>query len=203
MLRSLFGRRRKRRRSASTSPSPDDNIRDAKAGDVISVKGLALEYDDVYFFVERIHRYSSDADTWYELACADGDNRIWVDWTDGYDLFVTATNDPNPVGLASVGLTEEELVELDEDHSIDNYIDIDGDTYYYRNSSKSFFFQDSRGPGEGFYVWDFLREQGDRVLTVSKWEGKPFEVTFSEVISPDSITLYKGDREEPGSQRNR
>ncbi len=203
MLRSLFGKGKRRGGRASDSAPQDDSIRAAKVGDVVSITGLALEYDDLYFFIEKIDRYSSDADTWYELLCVDGDTRVWIDWTDGYDLFVTATDDPSPVGLGSIGLTEEELIELDEAHSIDNNIDVDGDNYYYRNSSEVLFHQDNRGQGEGFYQWDFIREQGDRVLSISKWEGKPFEVVFTEVIAPDRITLYKGDRPDHERRRNR
>ena len=202
MLRSLFGRKKRGGRTSASAPQ-DDSIRAAKVGDVVSITGLKLEYDDLYFFVEKIDRYSTDADTWYELLCVDGDNRVWIDWTDGYELFVTATDDPSPSGLGSIGLTEEELIQLDEAHSIDNYINIEGDNYYYRNSSEVLFYQDNRGQGEGYYQWDFIREQGDRAVSVSKWEGRPFEVVFSEVISPDSITLYKGDRPDPDSRRNR
>ena len=203
MVRSLFGKGKKKRGAGAAGAAQDDSIRAAKVGDVVSVKGLALEYDDLYFFVERLDRYSSDADTWYELTCADGDTHIWIDWTDGYDLFVTATDAPDPVGLATIGLNEEELIDLDEEHSIDNHIEVEGDTYYYRNSSEVTFYKDNRGQGEGFYIWDFIREDGDRVLSVSKWEGKPFEVAFSDVIAPDRITLYKGERTDPGSQRRR
>ena len=202
MLRSLFGRKKRSGRTSASAPQ-DDSIRATRVGDVVSITGLVLEYDDLYFFVEKIHRYTSDADTWYELLCVDGDARVWIDWTDGYDLFVTATDDPSPSGLDSVGLTEEELIQLDEAHSIDNYVNIDGENYHYRNSSEVLFYQDNRGQGEGFYQWDFIREQGDRVMSVSKWEGRPFEVVFSEVISPDRITLYKGDRPDPDSRRNR
>ena len=204
MLRSLFGKGRRRRRGQASSSAPqDDTIRQARVGDVVSITGLAPEYDDLYFFIERVHRYTSDADTWYELLCVDGDNRVWIDWTDGYDLFVTATDDPSPVGLGSVGLTEEDLIELDERHSIDNHINVEGDNYYYRNSCEVRFYQDNRGAGEGFYQWDFIREEGNRALSVSKWEGKPFEAVFSQVIAPDRISLYKGDRPDPGSRRNR
>ena len=203
MLRSLFGKRGRKRGAGGAGPAQDDSIRAAKAGDVVSIQGLALEYDDLYFFVEKINRYSSDADTWYELTCVDGDTHVWIDWTDGHDLFVTATDDPDPVGLASIGLTEEELIDLDEEHSIDNYIEVEGDKYYYRNSSEVTFYQDNRGQGEGFYLWDFIREDGDRVLSVSKWEGRPFEATFSEVIAPDRITLYKGERTDPKNRRSR
>ena len=90
---------------------------------------------------------------------------------------------------------------LPGDQLIDNYIEAEGDRYDYRNSSEVTFYQDNRGQGKGFYHWDFMREDGDRVLSVSKWEGRPFEAVFSEVIAPDSIKLYKGERTEPGSRR--
>lgn len=194
MLRSLFGKGKKRKGAGATSPAQDDSVRAAKIGDVLSVQGFSLEYDDLFFYVEKIHRYTSAADTWYELTCVDGDAHIWIDWTDGYDLFVTATDDPDPVGLAGIGLTEEQLVELDEENSLDNSIEVEGDRYDYRNSSEVTFYQDNRGQGKEFYHWDFLREDGDRVLSVSKWEGRPFEAVFSDVIAPESIKLYKGER---------
>ena len=194
MLRSLFGKGKKKGAGSAGNASQDDSIRAAKVGDVVSISGLRLEYDDLYFFIEKIDRYSSDNETWYELLCVDGENQVWLDWTDGYELTVTASDDPDPVGLGTIGTTEEELIHLDEEHSIDNYIEIDGDKYYYRNSAEVLFYQDGRGQGEGFYNWDLVNEDGGHVLSVSKWEGKPFEATFSEVISSDRIVLYKGDR---------
>ena len=171
MLRSLFGKGKKK--GAGSTSSQDDSIRAAKVGDVVSISGLRLEYDDVYFFIEKINRYSSETETWYEALCVDGDNQVWIDWTGGHDLTVTATDDPDPVGLGSIGTTEEELIQLDEEHSIDNFIEIEGDKYYYRNSTEVTFYQDNRGQGEGYYNWDLVHEDGEQVLSLSNWEGRP------------------------------
>lgn len=194
MFRSLFGRRRGKRPAPSQNLSPNDSIKDAKVGDVISVQGLSLEYDDIYFFLERIDRYETPGGTWHELFGVDGDNRIWVEWSEGYELFVTASDTRHPVGLSSIGLNEEELLRLDEENSIDNYITVEGQQYSYRTSSEALYFKDNQGEGEGFYLWEFMSGDELRVLSVSKWEGMPFEAYFSEVISPDSVSLYKGDR---------
>jgi len=196
MLRSLFGRRRRKRPPISQNPSLNDSIKDAKVGDVISVQGLSLEYDDIYFFLERIDRYETPGGVSHELLGVDGDNRIWVEWSEGYELFVTASDNRQPVGLSSIGLNEEELLRLDEENSIDNYITVEGRRYSYRTSSEALYFKDNQGDGEGFYLWDFMAGDGLRVLSVSKWEGMPFEAYFSEVISTDSVSLYKGDRSE-------
>ena len=194
MFRSLFGRRRGKRPAPSQNPSPNDSIKDARVGDVISVQGLSLEYDDIYFFLERIDRYETPGGVWHELFGVDGDNRVWIEWSEGYELFVTASGNRQAVGLSSIGLQEEELIQLDEENSIDNSITVDGQRYSYRTSSEALYFKDNRGEGEGFYLWEFMAEDEQRVLSISKWEGMPFEAYFSEVISPDSVSLYKGDR---------
>jgi len=202
LLRSIFGKGKKKGGKDSGISAHDDSIRAAKVGDVVSIAGLRLEYDDLYFFIEKIDRYATNNETWYEALCVEGENQVWLDWSDGYELAITATDDPDPKGLGSIGTTEEELIQLDEEHSIDNYIEVDGEKYYYRNSAEVLFYQDNRGQGEGFYNWDLVQEDGEHVLSITKWEGKPFEATFSEVISSDRIVLYKGDRGDAGKGRN-
>ena len=192
MLRSLFGRGKNKREPVG--PAPDESMRSARVGDVLTINGYSVEYDERLLFIERIHRYSRSADTWYELLCVDGDTNLWLDWTDSRELSVTVTEDTGPAGLSGTGLSEDDLFQLDEEHSIDNYVTIDGDNYYYQNSAEILFFRDGKGPGDTFYQWDFIREQGDRVLAITKWEGRPFEVVFSETVPPESITLYQGER---------
>ena len=203
MFRSLFGRKTKSRPSPSRNLSLSDSIKDARTGDVFTIQGLSLEYDDVYFFIEKIDRYENASGVWYEITGADGHNQVWVEWSQGDKLFVTATDNRRPVGLSSIGLTEEELIRLDEENSIDSFIDVEDERYFYRASSEAIYFKDNGGQGDGFYLWDFISEDERRVLSVTKWEGLPFESFFSEVISPDNVTLYKGDRPEIRSQGKR
>ena len=158
MLRSLFGRGRKKREPVG--PATDESIRAAKVGDVLIISGYSVEYDERLLFIERIHRYTSASETWYEMLCVDGDTRLWIDWTDGSELSVNITEDTGPMGLTSTGLTEEDLIQLDEEHSIDNFVTIDGDNYRYRNSAEVLFFQDNRGSGDAFYQWDFIQGRG-------------------------------------------
>ena len=199
MFRSLFNRRKGKRPAPSQNPSPNDSIKDARVGDVISVQGLSLDYDDILFYLERIDRYKTPGGVWHELFGVDGDKRVWIEWSEGYELFVTASVNRQPVGLSSIGLEEEDLIRLDEENSIDNSITVDGQLYSYRTSSEALYFKDNRGEGEGFYLWEFMAEDEQRVLSVSKWEGMPFEAYFTEVISPDNVSLYKGERPGPRS----
>lgn len=203
MFRSLFGRKSKNRPAVSPDLSLGDSIKDARVGDVFTIQGLSLETDNVYFLIEKVDRYENPSGVWYEITGADGDQQVWVEWSEGDELFVTATDDRRPVGLPSIGLTEEELIRLDEENSIDNFVNVNDDRYFYRASSEAFYFKDNRGDGDGFYLWDFKSEDDRRVLSVTKWEGLPFEGFFGEVISPDNVTLYQGDRPELRNQGKR
>lgn len=198
MLRSLFGRGKKR---PPPAPVPGNTLRDAQVGDVVVVHGLSLEYDSLYFVVENIHRYGGSRVIWYELVVADADQRLWLEWLDeGGELFITATDDRRPVTLEALGLTEADLITLDEEHSIGNSITVAGRRFSYRNSFEAFYFRNNQGTGEGFYLWDFLSEDEDRSLSIVKYEGAPYEAHFSTVLSPENVTLYPGARPE---QRNR
>ncbi len=200
MLRSLFGKGRKK--PPLGNPGPGNTVRDARVGDVVMIQGLALEYDDAYFVVENVHRYGGNGIVWYELIVADANRRVWLEWSnDGAGLFITASDDRRPVGLAAIGLTEADLMRLDEEHSIDSAVTVAGQRFFYRNSFEAFYFPNNRpADGEGFYLWDFLSEDEQRTLAVSKFEGMPFEAHFSEILSPENVVLYPGERPEQRSR---
>ena len=53
MIRSIFGRGKKKRLSQESRQNHDESIKAAKVGDVLTIKGLSLELDDLYFFIDR------------------------------------------------------------------------------------------------------------------------------------------------------
>ena len=194
MLRSLFGRGKKRPPAAQL---PGNTIRAAQVGDVLVVQGLALEYDHLYFVVENIHRYGGNRLSWFELEVADAEHRLWLEWQEeGDGLFITATDDRRPVTLEALGLTEADLITLDEEHSLGNNISVAGRRFFYRNSFEAFYFRNNQGQGQGFYLWDFLAEDEARSLSIVKYEGAPYEAHFSETLSPENVILYPGARPE-------
>ena len=188
MLGSLFGRKRKK---PQRDASPSENIRDAEKGDVFTVTGQALKYEDSYFIVEQVDRYSSAAGNWREVRGADGENKVWVTWSEEAGTqYVTVCPDDRPVGLEALGLTEEDMIRLDDEQSISHYVTVDGTDFYYRFSTETTLYEGGAG-GQAFYMWDLVSEDDTRVLTVDKWEGLPFRARFSDVVPPESITLYK------------
>ncbi len=199
MLRSLFGRGKRK------EPPParvENSIRDARVGDVVVVNGFALEYDDCYFVVENVHRYGGGGIIWYELVVADADNRLWLEWSeDDAGLHVTATDSRRPVGLESIDLAGDDLLDMDSSRSIDRFVEIDGLRYMYRNSFEAFYFRDNRPTdGEGFYLWEFLAEDESRVLSITKFEEAPFEAHFADIIRSEGVLLYPGERPEQRSR---
>ncbi len=189
MLGSLFGR--KKRKSTSVA-SLLESVKDATVGDVFTVLGYDIEYDDGYYLIETKHRYSTRYSQWYELVAGDAERKLWVYWSsDGGDLFISVTKNNEPIGLDTLGLTHDDLQMVDEQHSLDNYFTYDGREFYYLNSGEAFFFQDNRGDGVGYYTWDLISSDEHTVLSIDKFEGRPYECYFSDVVSSDSITVYK------------
>ena len=168
-----------------------ETIRDARVGDVFTITGQAVEYEDSYFIVEKLNRYSSQQSQWFELLGVDGETRLWISWSDKRGLFITATPDNRPIGLSQLGITDDDLIQLDNEQSIDNRITFDGEDFFFKNSGEVFFFEDNEGEGHGHYVWDFDGESGSRVMTVFKWEAQPFHAYVSDVVAADDVTVYK------------
>ena len=186
MLDSLFGRRKKK---PPASSSLGETIKDAGVGDVFTVTGLSLDYEESYFIVAKKNRYESFSGRSYELLGVDGDHRLWVHWSDEGGLFVSAMAERKPTGLEGVGLTEDDLVRMDDQHSIDNSVTHEGVQFHYKNSGEAFLYQDNGPDGEGFYLWEFAGD--DKMLSIDKYEGMPFQGFVSDVVPPDSVTVYK------------
>ena len=200
----LMGRGNNRPSGIADRRAADNSIRAAHVGDVVVVQGLSLELDEAYLVIEQIHRYAGNGFQWREVVAADARRQIRLECSgEGDDLFVTASAGRWPVGLDAIGLTEGDLIRLDEEHSIDNGVVIEARRYAYRNSFEAFYYPDGPdgpdGPdeaGEGFYVWEFVADDGRDVLAITKFEGIPFEAHFSEIIDPDNVLVYPGQRSE-------
>ena len=95
------------------------------------------------------------------------------------------------MALSSVGLTNDDLIRMDKDHSLDNSLLYDNERYLYANSYEVFRFEDDADDSHGFYMWEFFTERRQKVMAVVKWEGLPFEVYASEKVSLDRVTVFK------------
>ena len=190
MFRSLFGKRKKRRPSDPES-SPDETIESVRVGDVVVISGFSPTLEDAYVITEKVNRYESPVGKWYDLVGSDGDRRMTIEWSDGDDLSIFVSMQEAPIGLSGIGLTEDELVRIDTEQSIDSYIDHEDERYFYSNSYEVFRFENGGDEGEGFYLWEFFTKERQKTISVVKWEGMPFEVYTSEALSPHLVSVYK------------
>ena len=182
MLRSLFGKGRKKQSDAAPS---DDSIRSARIGDVLFVPGLWETGEDAYLIVERITKLESAYGESHELSVVDGERHASVEWSDHEGLHISAVLQDRPMGLSVVGLDYETLADWDEHKSLENNFEYDGYTYYYRNSYEVMYDE-----GQGFWLWEFVREDEEGGVSVVKMEGQPFEVYVATYISPHVMTVY-------------
>lgn len=188
MFRSLFGGKKKR---DSDKPAPDETIRSAQVGDVVVINGFSPTLEDAYFIIENVNRFEAPFGKWFELMGVDGERRVAIEWSDNDGLYIAVNEQDGPMGLAVIGIDEDALVQLDEQHSIDNSVTYEGEDYFYRNSYEAHYYKDNQGGGEGFYLWEFGTENGEKTAAVVKWEGMPFEVYASVVVAPEIVSLYK------------
>lgn len=199
MFRSLFGRGGKRKRGGE--PPPDDSIRSARAGDVVAIPGMWETGEDAYLIVERVNRLKSAFGESRELECADGGRRAAVEWSEDEDgLHISVTPQNTALGLSALGLDYDTLVAWDDFKSIENSVEYDGHVYRYRNSHETLYYReggsdrkanpDDYGDWEGFYIWEFGREDGGGSATVVKWEGRPFEAYISVAVPAHLVTVY-------------
>ncbi len=184
MFRSLF---RKNKEEINTS---EHDIGSGTVGDVIVVSGFSETYDDAYFVIEEINRYEG-IDSWHELIGADGDRKMAFETSNNDPSYIAITEQEDAMGLSAIGIPEDELVRMDDEHSIDNTLVFNDERYSYVNSQEVRFFKDNQSSWEGLYLWEFKGESGENLLSVIKWEGLPFEVYQHKLLSSNLVSVYK------------
>ena len=163
-------------------------IKNARSGDTLILSGASENYEDVSLTVDRMNRYEVDSDSWYELSGLWSGKRIFLEWCEDDELEVGIQRKTG-LGIEDIGITEEDLSRMDDQRSRSNFIEYDGQKWYYRESSEVGYFKDDGPEGEGFYMWQF--ESDDFQLFVEKYEVDPFEVGISEKINPSRIKVFR------------
>ena len=163
-------------------------------GDLVRVQGFHPDMDDAMLEVTNIHSYTANDQTWWEAMVSDRGHRLRLEWSgEGDDIQVAASDDFDPVGLDGAGITEADLLQLDDEKSLDNRLFAFDRHWHYRNSHETRYHQDRAGEGVGFWMWDLVAADGDEIMAVVKFENAPFEVHRSWLMDPDAIEIYPGE----------
>ena len=163
-------------------------------GGVFEVPPFGAQLTSIQTYVKTRHRYSDGETSWYELACDYEGRQLNVEWErEGQSLHVSAGFDDENPSLSDLGLTEQNLSDMDEVEA--GSFQWDGVTWKYANSEELSFYEDSGDEEETFYGWDFQTENGDRFITIEKWPGDAqFYVYATYAVDPEKIEVFDGGR---------
>jgi len=180
--------------AAPAAPKPDLaslTIADARVGDTLSVAGAGDNFSDLDFTVDRRSRYEAGERQWFDLSGMYGERRIALEVRNDDELEVRGFVDGRKLSLEDLGLSEDDLAQMDERQNTADNFEFDGKAWYYRLSKEMGVFRDGQVQGTGFYGWEFIEEGGQRFLSIHKREGEPFTAGVAVKLNPADITVFR------------
>lgn len=176
------------------SPQPDlANLKptDARTGDVISVSGAGDDMADLDFTADRTTTFEAGSRCWTELSGSYRERRVALRVAMEDELETGLHSDPRKLSIEDLGLSEDDLAQMDERQNTGDCFDFDNKTWLYRLSREARATRDDQRQPTGFYYWEFRENGGKGLLTVRKPEGEPFGVTLYTGIPPADVTVYR------------
>jgi hypothetical protein len=172
-------------------------VQNARVKDTLSVLGAAEDFSDIDFTVDRRDVYEAGSNRWFEVSGTWRDRRVYLEVHTGDEVEVFGNFDGKRITLDELGLSEEDMGDLDARQNVSDFLDYDGKFWLYRFSREmGIFSEDSSSQvndtGRGFYGWQFQEQNGKRFLNVRKYEGEPFQASIWNRVEPNDITLFRG-----------
>ncbi|MGH9620220.1 MAG: hypothetical protein ACRD45_11015 [Bryobacteraceae bacterium] len=166
-------------------------IADARVGDTLSVAGAAEDFSDIDFTVDRADTYEAGTRRWVDLSGSWHNRRVHLEVHTGDAVEVFGNFDGNTFTLDEVGLTEDDLAEMDERQNPSDFFDYDGKFWLYRFSREMGVFAAGSTTGNGLYAWQFQEQDGKHFLNVRKFESEPFAASIWVKVEPTDITVFR------------
>ncbi len=179
---------------ASPRPAADLanlKVTDARAGDVLSVAGAGDDLSDLDFTADRSVWYDAGGPRWFELSGPYRERRVALRVVAGEDTEVALHSDPRKLMLDDLGLSEQDLADIDERQNPADSFEFDGKVWLYRRSREVKAFRDGQPQPSAFYYWEFQEDGGKRLLAIRKPEGEPFAVVLYTGIPEGDVTVYR------------
>lgn len=167
-------------------------IGDTRVGDTLSIAGGGDDLSDLDFTVDRRKRYEAGQRQWREFSGPYRERRVYLEVFDDDETEVRADLSGHKPTLDQLGLTEQDLADMDERQNPSDSFEFDGAIWMYRASREVGEFREGQDTGTGFYRWDFQEENGSRFLYVRKPEAEPFTGSMLMRVNPADITVYRG-----------
>jgi hypothetical protein len=166
-------------------------VTDARNGDVLSLAGAGDNMSDLDYTVDRAARLEAGARTWVELSGTYMNRRVTLRVGGDEEVEVYLNSGIRRVSVEDLGLSEDDLAQMDERQNPADSFDFDGVTWMYRMSREVRVWRDNQPAPTGFYYWEFFTQDGKRVLGIRKAEGEPFAVSLWTWVYAGDVTVYR------------
>lgn len=183
--------------SPPRAPAPDLanlKVTDARVGDMISVSGAGDDLSDLDFTADRCAWYEAGPRRWFELSGGYRERRVALRVATGEDVEAAVETDPRKLTIEDLGVSEDDLAQMDERQNTADFFEFDGKTWLYRLSREAQARRSDEAEIAKFYYWEFQEQGGKGLLGIRKAEGEPFAVTLATTIYPGDVTVYRGGR---------
>ena len=166
-------------------------VTDARTGDVLSVAGAGDNMTDLDFTVDRGTRLEAGSRSWVELSGMYLNRRVSLRIGGDEEVEVYLHNGARKIALEDLGLSEDDLAQMDERQNPADSFEFDGATWMYRLSKEVRVWRDNQPAPTGFYYWEFLTQDGKRLAGIRKSEAEPFTVSDWAWINAGDVTVYR------------
>jgi len=164
---------------------------DARTGDAISVSGAGDNMADLDFTIDRTTQFEAGSRNWTEVSGTYRERRVALRVAMEDEMEAAIHNDPRKLTIEDLGLSEDDLAQMDERQNTGDCFDFDNKTWLYRLSREARATRDDQRQATSFYYWEFRENQGKGLLTVRKPEGEPFGVMLYTGIAVGDVTVYR------------
>ena len=165
----------------------------ATVGDVISIHAAAEDFSDLDFTVDQRNAYEAANRRWIDLGGDFRGRRVYLEVSRAAGLEVMGLLDSRRLSLADIGVSEDQLADLDARQDPTAFIEFEGKRWRYDSSRELAHFEGEGDEPKGLYRWLFAEAGGRRLLCVEKWEGEPFEVRFAQTLNSQDITVFRSN----------
>lgn len=175
-------------------PGPDlANLKptDARTGDVISIAGAGDNMTDLDFTADRSTWFHAGGRNWFELSGPYRERRVSMRVVNEDEIEAAIANDPRKLTLADLGVSEDDLAEMDDRQNPADSFEFDGAIWLYRQSADATAKRDDQPNQSNFYYWEFREENGKRLLAIRKPQGEPFIVTMYHGVPVADVTVFR------------
>lgn len=163
----------------------------AHKGDVVSISGAAEDYSDLDFPVDRRSAYESGNRRWVDLSGEYRGRRVYLEVYRYPQKDFIGILDGKKLTLADLGVTEQQLTDLDTRQDPNAFVEYEGKRWFYDSSREIGYFENEGTEAEGLYRWLFQEKDGSRLICIEKWEGEPFDVRIARRLNAQDITVYR------------